>query len=288
MEQYDPPLSEVDFVAFDLETTGLSPVACRIVEFGAVRFRLGAGELGSLSQLVDPQRPIPAAVIRVHGITDAMVRGMPTEREVLPEFLAFLGGARTVLLAHNAPFDLGFLGEALARTGRSGLPHPVIDTLDLARRCLYGLPRYDLESLARYLGLARREDHRALADARLAMQAFCRMLAMRPEASRLSDLFRLSPPLRLVEKRALSTPAGDMDALWAAIEQCRVIEMVYDGGSRGGLPRRVTPLEIYQSGSRAYLVAFCHIDQMEKTFRVDRIRQLRLGEQGRSPARGES
>jgi len=287
MDDYDPRLNEVDFVAFDLETTGLSPVVCRIVEFGAVRFRLGVGELETLSQLVDPQCAIPAAVIRIHGITEAMVRGMPTVREALPQFLAFLGDARTVLLAHNASFDLGFLGAALARMGRSGLPQAVIDTLDLARRC-YDLPHYDLESMARYLGLAQREDHRALADARLAMQAFCRMLGARPGLARLSDLFRLSPPLRLSGNRVLSTLTGDMDALWAAIEQSRVIEMVYDGGSRGWLPRRVTPLEIYQSGGRAYLVGYCHIDQMQKTFRVDRIRQFRVGEQESSPGRAES
>lgn len=283
MDDSDPPLGEVDFVAFDLETTGLSPAECRIVEFGAVRFRLGTGELESMSQLVDPQCTIPPAVIRIHGITDAMVRGQPTVRAAMPRFLKFLGDARTVLLAHNAPFDLGFLSEALGRMGRRGLPHAVIDTLDLARRCLYQLPHHDLHSVAWYLGLAQQEDHRALADARLAMYAFCRMLAMQPEVSRLSDLFRLSPPLRLAENRILSTSIGEMDALWAAIEESRVIEMVYDGGSRGLLPRRVTPLEIYQSGGRAYLVAYCHIDQMQKTFRVDRIRQFRLSEQGPSP-----
>ncbi len=285
MDNDDPPLGQVDFVAFDLETTGLWPAACRIVEFGAVRFRLGAGELGRMSQLVDPRCPIPAEVIRIHGITDAMVRGMPTLGAALPQFLAFLGDAQTVLLAHNAPFDLGFLAQALAQVGQAGLPHAVVDTLDLARRCLYGLPHHDLQSVARYLGVAQREDHRALADARLAMQVFCRMVSQHPEVSRLSELFRLSPPLRLVQKRVLSTPGGEMDALMAAIAQSRVIEMVYDGGTRGLLPRRVTPLEIYESGGRAYLVAFCHIDQMEKTFRVDRIRQLRLGEQGPSPGK---
>lgn len=278
----DRPLDEVEFVAFDLETTGLSPLECRIVEFGAVRFRLGSGELASMSQLVDPQCRIPRGVIRIHGITDAMVRGQPTVRAAMPWFLAFLGDGRTVLLAHNAPFDLGFLAEALAQLGQGGLPHAVIDTLDLARRCV-ALPRYDLQSVAWYLGLAQREDHRALADARLAMQAFCRMLAMRPEVSRLSHLFRLSPPLHLAEKCIHALPAGEMDALWAAIEQSRVVEMIYDGGSRGLLPRRVTPLEIYESGGRTYLVAYCHIDQMQKTFRVDRIRRFQSGEQGPSP-----
>ena len=106
-------LADVDFVAFDLETTGLSPISCRIVEFGAVRFNLAAGELETFEQIVDPQCPIPPETIRVHGITDAMVRGMPTVSEVLPAFLGFLGGPDTVLMAHNASFDIGFLTQVI-------------------------------------------------------------------------------------------------------------------------------------------------------------------------------
>jgi DNA polymerase III subunit epsilon len=72
------PLSEVEFVAFDLETTGLFPVVNRIVEFGAVRFRLDGQVLGTWEQLVDPEYPIPPSVTEIHGITDSMVRGQPT------------------------------------------------------------------------------------------------------------------------------------------------------------------------------------------------------------------
>ncbi len=88
---HDRPLSEVEFIAFDLETTGLFPVVDRIVEFGAVRFRLDGCELGTWEQLVDPECPIPPGVTDIHGITDAMVRGQPTLAQSLPGFLDFLG-----------------------------------------------------------------------------------------------------------------------------------------------------------------------------------------------------
>jgi DNA polymerase-3 subunit epsilon len=102
----DRPLSEVEFVAFDLETTGLFPVVNRIVEFGAVRFTLDGRELGTWEQLVNPECVIPPGVTEIHGITDAMVRGQATLAQALPGFLEFLGDTDAILLAHNATFDL--------------------------------------------------------------------------------------------------------------------------------------------------------------------------------------
>ena len=122
MLPHDRPLAEVEFVAFDLETTGLFPVVNRIVEFGAVRFRLDGRELGTWEQLVDPECPIPPGVTEIHGITDTMVRGQPTVARALPGFLDFLGRTEAILLAHNATFDLGFLNFAAAKTGRRSLP----------------------------------------------------------------------------------------------------------------------------------------------------------------------
>jgi DNA polymerase-3 subunit epsilon len=189
------PLSEVEFVAFDLETTGLSPVACRIVEVGAIRFRLDGKELGCVDQLVDPQCPIPAAVTRIHGITNAMVRGKPTLDGLLPEFQSILGGPETVLLAHNARFDLGFLSCAMSRLGVPPPAHTVIDTLKLSRACLRGLFSHRLETVAVHLKLTDREDHRALSDSRLVMGLFQRIVADNPRLETVEDLFRLSPPM---------------------------------------------------------------------------------------------
>ena len=117
----------VEFVAFDLETTGLSSAFCHIVEFGAVRFRADGTELDRLEQLVDPGCPVPRDATAVHGITNDMIRGQPTVEEVLPEFLQFLGGTDTILMAHNASFDLGFLAVALHRLGANVPEHPVVD-----------------------------------------------------------------------------------------------------------------------------------------------------------------
>jgi len=192
-------LTDTEFAAFDLERTGLFPIACRIVEFGAVRFRLAGTELGTFDQIVDPECPIPPDATRIHGITDAMVSGMPTVADVLRRFLRFLGGPDTVLMAHNASFDLGFLTLVMAKLGIPYPANPVIDTLDVSRKCLPELGSHRLEEVARYLRVAESEDHRGLSDARLAMAVFERIVGGSKRLKTLDDLFRVSPPMTFAD-----------------------------------------------------------------------------------------
>ena len=272
---HDRPLSEVEFVAFDLETTGLFPVVDRIVEFGAVRFRLDGCELGTWEQLVDPECSIPPGVTEIHGITDAMVRGQPTLVQTLPGFLDFLGSTEAILLAHNATFDLGFLNFAAAKTGLTLPANPVIDTLDLARTCVRGAPSCRLEDLVVHLGLAESEDHRALSDSRLAMVFFTHMAGRLEHLHTVEDLFRLSPPVTADDSRTfvIDPPTGFED-LAIAISEQRTVVIAYDGGTRGLADRRVTPRAMLQSNGRQYLLAYCHAAEIEKTYRLDRIREV--------------
>jgi DNA polymerase-3 subunit epsilon len=271
----DRPLTELEFVAFDLETTGLFPVVNRIVEFGAVRFRLDGRELGTWEQLVDPECLIPPEVTDIHGITDAMVRGQPTLAQALPGFLDFLGGTDAILLAHNATFDLGFLDFAVAKMGLDLPSNPVIDTLDLARTCVHGAPSCRLEDLAVYLGLAESADHRALADSRLVRELFTHVTGRMAWQRTVADLFRLSPPVTPEDCRTsvIEPPAGFEDLAVAIAEQ-RTVVIVYDGGTRGPADRTITPRVMLQSNGRQYLIAYCHASEMERTYRLDRIREI--------------
>jgi DNA polymerase-3 subunit epsilon len=192
----DRPLSEVEFVAFDLETTGLYADSDRILEIGATRFRLSSPDIAHFEQLVQPECAIPREVIAIHGITDRMVLGQPTLAEVLPQFLQFLGSPDTILLAHNAPFDIGFVVAAMGRLGLSFPAHAVVDTVVLARTCLRGAGRYRLADLTAYLRLADREEHRGLSDARLVAGLFSKIVARTKSLRTVDDLYRLTPPLR--------------------------------------------------------------------------------------------
>ena len=164
------------FIAFDLETTGLSAAMDRIVEIAAVRFLETGEEIARFQTLVNPERPVPPGTFAVHGLPDHLLAQAPTARQVLPAFLAFLGDASgTALLAHNAAFDAGFLGTELSR---AGIPIPecaIFDTLALARRRLPMLLSHRLEAVVAHLGLDSRGTRRAMADSLLVKQIWLRL-----------------------------------------------------------------------------------------------------------------
>ncbi|HEX6967671.1 MAG TPA: DEDD exonuclease domain-containing protein [Micromonosporaceae bacterium] len=165
--EVDPaaPLHEITFVVVDLETTGGGPDDGRITEIGAVKVR-GGEELGTLATLLNPDAPIPPFITALTGITQAMVAPAPRIEGVLPGFLEFIRGA--VLVAHNAPYDVGFLKAACARCGYAWPAPPVLDTAALARRVLAGdeVPNRKLATLAAYFRTPHQPTHRALADAK--------------------------------------------------------------------------------------------------------------------------
>ncbi len=150
----------------DLETTGGSVSAgCAITEIGAVKV-CGGQRLGEFQTLVRPSEPIPAFISVLTGITNQMVAGAPSIASALPAFLEFARGS--VLVAHNAPFDVGFLRSAAAALGIAWPTFPVLDTAKLARRVVTrdDAPDCKLSSLARLFSASTVPNHRALSDAR--------------------------------------------------------------------------------------------------------------------------
>lgn len=159
------PLVDITFVVVDLETTGGSPAQCQITEVGAVKVR-GGEVIGEFQSLVNPGEPIPAFIAVLTGITDATVAHAPPIEAVLPSFLEFARDA--VLVAHNAPFDMGFLKEACRRQGIEWPRPAVLDTAKIARRTLDRdeAPNCKLATLAQLFRATTSPTHRALDDAR--------------------------------------------------------------------------------------------------------------------------
>ncbi len=234
--------------------------------------------MGTWEQLVDPECPIPPGVTEIHGITDAMVRGQPTLAQALPGFLDFLGRTEAILLAHNATFDLGFLNFAAAKTGLTLPASPVIDTLDMARTCVRGAPSCRLVDLVVHLGLAESEDHRALSDSRLVMALFTHLAGRLEHLRTVEDLFRLSLPAADDSRTFVIDPPAGFEDLAVAISEHRTVVIAYDGGTRGAAERRITPRAMLQSNGRQYLLAYCHAAEIEKTYRLDRIRKVHAAE----------
>ncbi len=175
-DELGTPLRDVTFVVFDLETTGGSAADCAITEIGAVKVR-GGEPLGEFGTLVDPGVPIPPFITVLTGITQAMLVKAPGIAEVLPSFLEFARGC--TLVAHNAPFDIGFLRAACAQQGYPWPGFPVVDTADLARRALTRdeVPNCKLATLARFFRSGTEPIHRALADARATVDVLHGLIA---------------------------------------------------------------------------------------------------------------
>jgi DNA polymerase III epsilon subunit len=274
-------LRDMIFTAIDTETTGLIPVFGKLIEFGAVRFDADGKELETFEELIDPEDDIPPEAQRVHGITHEMVSGKPTIREVLPEFLRFIEKAPTVLLAHNAAFDVGFIGVELARLGLPYPEHPVYDTMLMARYLFPYCHDYKLETLAVEMRLADKEDHRALSDARLVKEVFLFLLRQSPSLKTTRDLSRAAPPLTFFDSQVFQVdPPPGFEGIATAIEEgCEMI-VVYEGGTKGLEPRNIKPRGLMSRKGTNYLVAYCLADEKEKFFRLDRIREFRLKNAG--------
>ncbi|THB64275.1 MAG: 3'-5' exonuclease [Spirochaetaceae bacterium] len=162
-------LNQLTCTAFDFETTGLHPGIDKIVEFGAVQFVDGK-MTKSFEALCNPGVPIHPEASRVSGITDNMLVDKPSVKDVLLDFMDFIGDS--VLIAHNAGFDLGFLRAALLEHQLPDMKNLIIDTMIIAQRAFPGQKSYSLQNLVSFLGIPPNTAHRARDDAYMCMKLF--------------------------------------------------------------------------------------------------------------------
>jgi DNA polymerase III epsilon subunit family exonuclease len=159
----------VPFVVFDLETSGAAPsTGAAVTEIGAVKV-LGGKVIGEFESFVNPGHYLSEFITSLTGITDAMLVGAPTIDHILPTFIDFLGaGNETVLVAHNAPFDMSFVKAAAIAHSYQWPDYAVIDTARIARYVLDRdeVPNCKLSTLAPFFGSSTSPSHRALDDAR--------------------------------------------------------------------------------------------------------------------------
>ena len=166
--------AETDFVVFDLETTGAKSPPCRVMEIGAYRVR-GGRITEEFQTLVNPQTPIPSFVSQLTGITDKMVGRAPKFAEVAEHFLDFIGDS--VLVAHNAQFDMRFLNHEIGRIyAEYRVRNPHLCTVRLSRRLLPHVENHRLKTLADYFSVSLVNHHRAAPDAHATAHVFVNLL----------------------------------------------------------------------------------------------------------------
>ncbi|TML13176.1 MAG: hypothetical protein E6G33_12450 [Actinobacteria bacterium] len=233
----DPPgadiqLEDATFVVVDLETTGLRPGSSHICEIGAVRVR-GFELEEDFQLLVDPGVPLAPAISALTGLHDAELRGQAHPSIAVRRFLEFAGDS--VLVAHNARFDLAFLDRETERLTGARLAGPVVDTVGLARRLLSGrTPRAGLAMLAQFFGTEARPCHRALPDAQATAEILVQLIGLAQErgARTVAELVELAAPRvrKVYAKRTLAFGAPSSPGVY--LFRDRHDQVLYVGRAR--------------------------------------------------------
>jgi DNA polymerase III epsilon subunit family exonuclease len=225
-------LEQATYVVVDLETTGLRPGTSQICEIGAVRVR-GLELESEFETLVDPGMPLGPGVEALTGLSNRQLRGAPPPSVAVRRFLAFAGDS--VLVAHNARFDLAFLDREAVRLTGSRLAAPVVDTVALARRLLAGrVPRASLAQLSHWVGTSVQPCHRALPDAQATAEVLLALIGIAQErgAETVADLVALSATRtrRVWDKRRLAFGAPQRPGVY--LFRDRMNQVLYVGCAR--------------------------------------------------------
>lgn len=275
----EAPLSQAPLVVLDTETTGLSPaMGHRVVEVAAVRLE-GWREVDSFNALVNPGRPMDPGASRVNGIYDEDLVDAPPFSTIAESLHRLLDGA--VLVAHNARFDANFLGMeySLVNATTSAIEEPFqvdnawICTLQLARRLFY-FNRNNLGNVAQSLGVPTGRAHRALNDVYTTIGILKRMSSQfgRWRLHTVGDVLHAQGGPIYVSQQ--SQPALPPAVAAALSRRCSLF--IHYRSRSGETERVINPLYATEQSGATYLVAFCHLRQDRRTFRLDRIVRARL------------
>ena len=264
-------------IAFvDCETTGASAeFGHRVTELGIVRVE-GGQMVAEYQQLVDPGRRVPQAITVLTGISQAMVDGQPTFADQLPGAMKLLRGAAVV--GHNVRFDLGFISREFRRAGKDLSQElgdvPVFDTVRIARK-RFGRGGNGLQRLAPNLGIEPTGAHRALADAVTTARVFERLLAPFGgyNLSLVDTMQRQGGPMGLAPAKA-SEPLLPLE-LEEALDHKKPVVMEYLDAGQRRTHRVIRPLNVRRFNDELILVAFCELRAAQRTFKVERIVQLK-------------
>lgn len=289
---------DATWVAFDTETSGRYPVESEICEIAAVKWSLdsqGKARQETFASLVKPTRRMSDEVIRIHGITNEMVQDAPPIAEVLPKFVAFIRGS--VLLAHHAQFDLGFVAAALEDSGLALPAEPTICTSLLAQANVPETPNHRLQTLVPYFGVDPGQAHRALDDAQsclqVALKIFERLDSHLTPQGQLSLEGSKELTVDQIAGKMLRRTKLDLGLLYFSrfslnelrknenvarfIEAAKTqtpVQLTYAGGSRPGQARTITPIGVIRQLDGDALVALESGEKVAKRYWLKDVQSI--------------
>lgn len=274
MLELDKSWNDYTLVAFDTETSGAYPVGSEIVEFGAVKWRNGE-EIGSLQFLLKPSEPMSAFIIGIHGITNEMVADAPKMDSKIQEIRDFCEG--TVMMAHHAPFDMGFLCHDFEKNKIRPPESQVICTSLLARKLIPESSNHKLQTLIKLLNIDGGQAHRALDDARACLHVGLECFRRLGPLTTMSEIVKIQGKNLDWKNYSLRSPTTTkITELVRAIEMKKPVDIVYDGGSAGQGTRRITPSGLVRNPDGDYVMALCHRDGVQKRFYLGKIKDLEI------------
>lgn len=261
---------DVPIVAIDLETTGKYPLEAEICEMAAVKWRNGQ-VVGTYQTLLKPSSPMSAEVIAIHNITNEMVANSPQLSERLAEFHAFIGDG--FIVAHHAPFDMGFLTWEFEKAAMALPPMPAFCTSLLSRNLNSAVPNHRLKTLADHFGIETGAAHRALDDAKTCLGIALKYFEQVGAAATLHEICD-AQKIVLPWNRFSITSLIEKDhlrVLVRALRDKRDVNMVYESGSRPGVARKVSPQGLVRQPDGDFLVALEAGDTKVKRYFIDKI-----------------
>jgi DNA polymerase III epsilon subunit family exonuclease len=262
-------ISNARFAFLDLETTGLSPwFGDRICEVGIV-ISEGKRIREQYQTLVNPERPLSVGAASTNGLTDEELESAPSFEEIGPKVLGLLSD--TVVVCHNAKFDIQFLDSEFKQVGHELQIPNLIDTLMLARQ-YYELPSYSLSYITEAFELPITVKHRALDGALAARAAFFAMMEQLKQYNKPLDEYIgiYNSPAWPDEGIQLPTVLGE------AIYGEKRMHIRYVDGEGKETERWITPKQVTGLADYVYLQAYCHLREDERSFRLDRIVDVRV------------
>lgn len=265
----EKPWNEYTYVSFDTETSGAYPLGAEIVEMGMVKWKDGK-EIDSYQTLLRPSFPMTDFIIGIHGITNEMVEQAPKMKEKIQEIRNFFKDC--VLMAHHAPFDMGFLTVDFEKNGMLLPSEPVLCTSLLARKLIPESENHKLQTLIKVLKIDGGTAHRALDDARACLHVGLECLKRMGEQATLKHAAKAMGKELDWNKYSLIQGQNELyQKVVSATVEHKDIDIIYESGSVKGKTRRISPIGIVRNPDGDYVMAICHIDRAQKRFYLGKI-----------------
>lgn len=267
-------LSDITLIAVDTETSGKYPLEAELCEIAAVKYA-GGKVIDEYQTLVRTRKPMSPTVIGIHGITNAMVKNERFIEDAIHEIHEFIQGG--ILVAHHAPFDLGFLSVAMEEKELALPEEPVLCSSLLSRNVIREAENHRLQTLIGHLGLNQGKAHRALDDAKACLELTLKCFERAKLHTLDQTLDRQGGALYWKEyslKNLRQNP--HFDRLVLAIEERRKIHVVYSGGSKPGKERVIEPAGIVRNPKGDYVIIYDDNSDYPKRYYLEKITSTRF------------